>query len=157
MLNKNQKGFTLIELMIVVAIIGVLASIALPAYQNYAAKASTTSAYSTITSGKTMLFDYYVNNGKMPTTTEFNSDQSLSEYYNLIRTGLPGNSKGWYQNLSSVRSQFFITFYDVHPQINGRGISIHFTDRDGQMMMNCHSSGIDIKYLPKQCHGPYIP
>ncbi|HEY0490257.1 MAG TPA: prepilin-type N-terminal cleavage/methylation domain-containing protein, partial [Telluria sp.] len=48
-----QAGFTLIELMIVIAIIGVLAAIAIPAYQDYLAKAKATAAYADIAAGKT--------------------------------------------------------------------------------------------------------
>ena len=54
-LQKTQHGFTLIELMIVVAIIGILASIAIPAYQDYIAKAQFTTGLADISPGKTLM------------------------------------------------------------------------------------------------------
>ncbi|CAK3015205.1 type IV pilus assembly protein PilA [Vibrio crassostreae] len=64
--RTNQKGFTLIELMIVVAVIGVLSAIAIPQYQKYVAKAEVASALATATGVKTNVEAYSVENGSFP-------------------------------------------------------------------------------------------
>src|ERR1700761_3718507 len=61
-----QKGFTLIELMIVIAIIGILAAIAIPAYQNYTIRAQVTEGLSLADGVKTQVSEFYAQNGSFP-------------------------------------------------------------------------------------------
>mgnify|MGYP003152204753 CR=1 FL=1 len=66
--KQQQKGFTLIELMIVVAIIGILAAVALPAYQDYTTRAKLSEAIGAAASAKTAVTEYYTSEGSFPTT-----------------------------------------------------------------------------------------
>jgi type IV pilus assembly protein PilA len=67
MLKQIQKGFTLIELMIVVAIIGILAAIAIPAYQDYTIRSQVTEGLNLADAVKTGVAEFYANNGIWPT------------------------------------------------------------------------------------------
>lgn len=65
-MKNGQAGFTLIELMIVVAIIGILAAVAIPAYQDYTIRAKVTEAMSIASQAKTAVSEYYISQGSMP-------------------------------------------------------------------------------------------
>jgi prepilin-type N-terminal cleavage/methylation domain-containing protein len=62
-MKTNQKGFTLIELMIVIAIIGILASVALPQYSNYTSRASVAGCLAEVTGGKLPIDDIFYSAG----------------------------------------------------------------------------------------------
>ncbi|ENX2524479.1 pilin, partial [Neisseria gonorrhoeae] len=74
-MNTLQKGFTLIELMIVIAIVGILAAVALPAYQDYTARAQVSEAILLAEGQKSAVTEYYLNNGKWP---ENNGDAGVA-------------------------------------------------------------------------------
>ena len=70
-MKKNiQQGFTLIELMIVIAIIGILAAVALPAYQDYTIRAKASEIILAATTAKNLISEYAIINGQVPTQTQ---------------------------------------------------------------------------------------
>jgi type IV pilus assembly protein PilA len=66
--KTTQQGFTLIELMIVIAIVGILAAIALPAYQDYTVRSKMSEPLATMAEAKVSLAEFYATKGFMPTT-----------------------------------------------------------------------------------------
>ncbi|MBH5701087.1 pilin, partial [Neisseria meningitidis] len=74
-MNTLQKGFTLIELMIVIAIVGILAAVALPAYQDYTARAQVSEAILLAEGQKSAVTEYYLNHGTWPSN---NSDAGVA-------------------------------------------------------------------------------
>ena len=81
-MKKLQQGFTLIELMIVVAIIGILAAIAIPSYQDYTARAQVTEAVGLASGFKTPLAEYYADHGSFAALTNLTAlGQTVSGKY----------------------------------------------------------------------------
>ena len=75
-MKKMQKGFTLIELMIVVAIVGILAAIAVPAYQDYTTRAKVSEVVNAMAPAKTSISEFFISQGSFPanaSTAGFNT------------------------------------------------------------------------------------
>src|SRR5580692_8191655 len=100
-----QKGFTLIELMIVIAIIGILAAIAIPAYQNYTIRAQVTEGLTLADGWKTAIAEYYANTGAWPTTANLTAAGQVTSQgkYETVAVTTPGVITITYGNQANAK------------------------------------------------------
>ncbi len=92
-MKHNNAGFTLIELMIVIAILGILIAIALPAYQDYTVRAKMSEALSLAAKEKVAVAEYYMSNGSFPNSMEEAGSVTAinpSKYVGQIHMLMPG-------------------------------------------------------------------
>lgn len=92
MKRTNAKGFTLIELMIVVAIIGVLAAVALPAYSDYTVRAKVSEIILAASSCRTDVTEFAQTNNALPETSEANCSGSSKFVDSVVWTGTGGTT-----------------------------------------------------------------
>ncbi|MDP2843867.1 MAG: pilin [Acetobacterium sp.] len=83
-MKRIQQGFTLIELMIVVAIIGILAAVALPAYQDYTIRAKVTEIVLAASAPKASIAEFYQDRGTWPSTASIGTIDTRSKYVRSV-------------------------------------------------------------------------
>ncbi len=143
--GTGPSGFTLIELMIVVAIIGILAAIAIPAYQDYTCRAKISEAINALAPAKT----------------------AVSEYY-LSQQSLPSSSQWWISDMDSKYVQS-VKWDDTQDRLvaTAQGLGAACNIADGAVIVvlspitsttnvdwSClKGSGVEAKYLPANCQG----
>ncbi|HGO6429835.1 TPA: pilin, partial [Neisseria gonorrhoeae] len=161
-MNTLQKGFTLIELMIVIAIVGILAAVALPAYQDYTARAQVSEAILLAEGQKSAVTEYYLNNGKWP---EDNDKAGVAS---------PSDIKGKYVESVTVAKGVVtaqMLSSGVNKEIKDKKLSLWARRQDGSVKWFCGqpvqrddnanddvtddatagNNKIDTKHLPSTC------
>lgn len=136
-IKHTQKGFTLIELMIVVAIIGILAAVAIPAYQDYIARSQATEAATLLGGLKTPVSEYYLSNGAVPTIAQLGSITDDGEYVQGI-TFLNNN-------------QYQATFKgagSVSAKLANQTMTLTFVTSDSSFTWSC---SMPTEIAPKNC------
>ncbi len=110
-MKQTQQGFTLIELMIVVAIIGILAAIAIPSYQDYTKRAKVSELVNMMGAAKTSVSEYAISNGALPTTpTQAGFNTATSKYVASIAWASPNLTVTGAGDVSDVTLQLAATF-----------------------------------------------
>ena len=141
-MNKLQKGFTLIELMIVVAIIGILAAIAIPAYQDYIARSQMSEPISLMSGLKTPLAEFYADRGVWPQALSSVGSTLAGKYTASVdyTSGVPTTS------VVSLTATMRAT--GVNKNITGKTVVLTGT---GGSSWTCSGPADMSKYLPASC------
>ena len=141
-MNIVQQGFTLIELMIVVAIIGIVALLAIPVYQNYLVRAQVAEGLNLSGPVQAAIAEFYDDGGAYPAN---NVEAALNT---------PTSYSGKYVDSISVSGAVISILYgnDANLQISGQSVTITAVASQGAMSWDCASGGVipDI-FLPKAC------
>lgn len=143
----KQSGFTLIELMIVVAIIGILAAVALPAYQDYTQRAQVSEAFTMVDGMKTAIAEFATTNGAYPAAAD-------------ITAGIGGPVTGKYASAATTANTGAIIVTMAAAGVAGADVAtktVTFTPPTlagmaGAFVWTCTSTAAQ-KFLPKTCTG----
>ena len=142
-MQQLNKGFTLIELMIVVAIIGILASVAIPAYQDYIARSQVAEAISLSSASKTPMAEYYADVGHWPARASDVMGATSGKYVSAI-TITAGNTA-----TTAVTISVRLKESTLNASITAGVLTL--SSQNGKTWSCSTGAGLAAKYVPSSC------
>ena len=143
-MKRMQQGFTLIELMIVVAIIGILAAVALPAYQDYTKRTHVAEGLGLASAAKTAVTEYFSSQGRFPATTNANTSVGLAK-----STSIQGNAVTSVAVDTAGKGIITITYNDKVK--TGATLLLSPITATGSVQWKCKLGTVDPKWVPSNC------
>ena len=155
-MKRLQQGFTLIELMIVVAIIGILAAVALPAYQDYTIRAKMSEVLLAMSSCRTSITEVYQTGGTPPGGSNWGCEaSSLSKYVGAIATDDNGKVTATVTGISNLVDGSVVTLAPL--VVDSTTLATTANMGEGLFGWRCgstvDSTNVSAKYLPGSCRG----
>lgn len=146
-MKQVQQGFTLIELMIVIAIVGILAATALPAYQDYTVRAKMAEPIGIAAAAKASVSEYYVTMGEMPTDAAaagINTSAKQSTYISAVV---------YTKNTTNI-GQIVYTLRNLNTNVDTKDLAFKGSGSSNGIQWVCNDTTITTvpgKYLPANC------
>ncbi len=148
-MKKINQGFTIIELMFVVAVIGVLSAIAIPAYADYSVRGQMSEILLIMSKDKGKLTDFYITMGAWPSTIGQAAISTGANDERLLTVNYHPNDPN--PGAFNTKVTYVLENFGGNAQVNNHTVTLNAKISGNIILWKCEAGDIDPKYLPGSC------